>query len=324
LILEKKMTSFVNLLDSVCAALKIDPLARGLQIAGATELARQHFPRLDPAQPALIAKLSSRAVVSDCKLTLMIVYPADHPVTRVDAAGARKERIERLPLAEIDHAEKFGRSTMLYVPPLARPGSFSALGQVVARLRAPDGCPWDRKQTHQSLRGDFLEEAYEVLETLDAEDMPHLCEELGDLLLHIFMQAQIAAESGEFQLSDVIAGISEKLVRRHPHVFGDVKVRGTAQVIANWEQIKQVENGGKKKSSVPRDLPALARAQKIAKRAKVKASRKEIAARAAKLSHGRNVEQTFGELLFALAAHASAKGIDAESALRRVADQHLA
>ncbi len=311
------MTRLSTLLDTVCAALDIDPLARGLQIIDAPTLARQHFPHLDPDLPALIVNVN-RANARKCQRVLTMLYPPEHSIRWVDAA----QTIASSSLAKMTRS-KFDESSTLYLPPLARAGSMSALGQVVARLRAPDGCPWDRKQTHQSLRRDFLEEVYEVLETLDAEDMPHLREELGDLLLHIFLQAQIAAESGEFRLSEVIAEISEKLVRRHPHVFGDVQVSGTDQVVANWEMIKQAENGGKQKSAVPRALPALMRAQKIAKRAKVQVNRKEIVARAAKLSRGRNAEQKFGELLFALAAYASARGIDAESALRRVANQKI-
>jgi len=322
----------VSFVDAACAALELDPLARGLQIADATDLARQHFPRLDPDQPALIGQLYSRAVASDCKLTLFALYPPEHAVTRVDAAGTPAQKIAALPLAELDHAEHWATTrdrpywlTTLYVPPLARPSSLGALGEVVAHLRAPEGCPWDRAQTHPSLRRDLLEECYEVLETLDAADIPHLREELGDLLLHVFMQAQIASESGEFLLTDVIADITAKLIRRHPHVFGNVEVRGTDEIIANWERIKQSENNGaKKKSRIPRALPALAHAQKIARRGKVKTTIADIEAAVEKLSRVRNREQALGELLFALAAYASTKQIDAESALRRAAMKRLA
>jgi tetrapyrrole methylase family protein / MazG family protein len=314
----------VSFVDAACAALALDPLAHGLQIADATDLARQHFPHLDPDQPALIGQLYSRAVASDCKLTLFALYPPEHAVTRVDAAGTATQNIATMPLAELDRANDFGLLTTLYVPPLARPSALSALGEVVAHLRAPEGCPWDREQTHQSLRQGLLEECYEVLETLDADDMPHLREELGDMLLHIFLQAQIASESGEFLLTDVIADIAEKLVRRHPHVFGDVKVNGTDEIIANWERIKQSEkNGAPKNSPIPRALPALARAQKIAKRGKVKPTIKDIEISVAKLSRAKNREKAIGAVLFALAAFASIKKIDAESALRSAAEKQI-
>jgi tetrapyrrole methylase family protein/MazG family protein len=318
------MTTTILGVDAACAALELDPFARGLQIADARALARQYFPPLDPDQPALIGAMSSRALARACQQTLFLLYPRDHPITRVDAAGTPAQKIQTTTLAELDRADDFSAPTMVYLPPLAQPGGLSALGKVVAHLRAPEGCPWDRAQTHQSLRKDFLEECYEVLETLDAKDIPHLREELGDLLLHLFLQAQIAAESGEFLLTDVIADIAAKLVRRHPHVFGGVQVSGTAEIIANWERIKQAEkNGAPPKSSIPRALPALARAQKIAQRGKIKATRKEIDAAMRKLARARNRERALGEVLFALAAYAAAKQIDAESALRTIAAERI-
>ena len=311
----------VSFVDAACAALALDPLARGLQVADATDLARQHFPRLDPDQPALVGQLYSRAVASDCKLTLLALYPPDHAVTRVDAAGTPQQKIETLPLAELDRNDDFGLLTTLYVPPLPRPSSVNALAEVIARLRAPDGCPWDREQTHESIRQDFLEECYEVLETLDDGDIPHLREELGDLLFHVLFQAQIASESGEFLLSEVAADIAEKLVRRHPHVFGDVKAKDADEAIESWEGVKRKENGGKPVSSIPRALPALARAQKIARRGKIKADARDIAARVDKLPRARNREKALGEVLLALAAYAAQKHVDAEGALRAAANK---
>ena len=310
-------TSFV---DAACAALALDPLARGLQIADATDLAQQHFPRLDPDQPALIGQVYNRAVASDCKLTLLVLYPPEHVVTRLDAAGTVKQTVTTMPLAELDHADDFALLTTVYVPPLARPSSLNALAQVVAHLRAPNGCPWDREQTHQSLRKDFLEECYEVLETLDENDVEHLREELGDLLLHIMLQTQIASESGEFLLSDVAADISAKLVRRHPHVFGDVQVNGTDEIVANWDKIKQGEKQGKpkQKRSIPRTLPALPRAQKVAKQIQAHANLEDVARQINKLPRVKNRERALGEILFALAAYAREKHLDAETALRAV------
>ena len=315
-------TSFV---DATCAALALDPLARGMVIADATDLARQHFPHLDPDQPALIGQLSNRDIARDLLRVLRVLYPRDHIVTRVDAAGTRDQKVATLALAELDRTDDFGLLTTLYVPPLARPSGINALAEIIAHLRAPNGCPWDREQTHQSLSKDFLEECYEVLETLDANDIPHLREELGDLMLHIIFQTQIASESSEFLLSDVIADVSEKLIRRHPHVFGDVQVNGKADVIANWDKIKQAENGGKKKSKMPRGLPALMRAQKVAKKMTTNSGNttnlKNVAARVEKLSRAKNRGRALGEILFALAAYAQAKHIDAESAFRTFATE---
>jgi tetrapyrrole methylase family protein/MazG family protein len=145
-------------------------------------------------------------------------------------------------------------------------GEFQTLMDIVERLRAPGGCPWDREQTHQSLKRNLVEEAYEVLEAID-EGEPHLlAEELGDLLVQVAFHADIAREAGEFQLTDVLASVNRKLVRRHPHVFGDVSVADAREVERNWERIKEEERQqkGQRKSSVdgiPKDLPALTYAQ---------------------------------------------------------------
>jgi len=304
-------------IDAICATLGLDPLARGLQILDAAHLARLHFPPLDPDAPALIARLNTHALATECQRALLLLYPRDHLVTRL--VGEKKE-IERL--RDCARGDKFDPETFLFLPPLARPGSFNALANIVAHLRSPVGCPWDRAQTHQSLRKDFLEECYEVLETLDENDIPHLREELGDLMLHILLQTQIAYQANEFGLSEMIAEISEKLVRRHPHVFSDVVVNGTDEIVANWEKIKQREKGeGKsKKSDVPLALPALMRAQKIAN-GKKRLSNREIQRLVARLPRARNKEKVLGEALFALAAYAQEKHLDAETALRSIANE---
>lgn len=334
-----RVVAGVSFVDATCAALALDPLACGLQILDATDLARQHFPRLDPDQPALVGQVYSGAIASDCKLTLLVVYPPDHAVTLVQAAGTAEQQVRTIPLEDLDRTDqslgdgapspdgdRFGLLTSLYLPSLPRPGSLNALAEIVAHLRSPEGCPWDRKQTHASLRSSLLEEAYEVLEAIDEDDMHHLQEELGDLLLHVLLQTQIAQEGGEFQLTNVIEEISAKLIRRHPHVFGDVKVSSTDEIVANWEKIKQAENGGKskRKSRVPRGTPALAHAQRLAHHDKQKPRAQDIAERVEKLGRARNREQALGQVLFELAAFASAKDVDAESALRAFAQRREA
>lgn len=320
-----RLIAGISWIDAACDALELTPHAQGLQIADARALAQQHFPRLDPDQPALIGRVSSRALARACRDVLGLLYPREHPVTRLDAVGVSTPLLTMTQLGELTRAKKFDEQTAWYVPPLARPGGLSALGEIVAHLRAPAGCPWDRAQTHQSLRKDFLEECYEVLETLDANDIPHLREELGDLLLHIFLQAQIAAESGEFLLTDVIADIATKLVRRHPHVFGDAQVSGTAEIFANWERIKQSEKqDAPAHLPLPRALPALARAQKIARRAHSEVSPREIQRAVTKLARASDPTRALGEALFLLATFAATRQLDAESALRDVARQHRA
>lgn len=148
---------------------------------------------------------------------------------------------------------------------------FDKLVETVARLRAPGGCPWDREQTHSTLKRHVIEEAYEVVEAIDSGDPAKLKEELGDLMLQVLMHAQIASEAGEFDVGDVCKVHREKLVRRHPHVFGEVKVSGVDDVLYNWEQIKKAEPGKEERKSaidgVPNSMPALMRAAKIGKKA---------------------------------------------------------
>ncbi len=151
---------------------------------------------------------------------------------------------------------------------------FAELVEVVRRLRGPDGCPWDREQTPQSLRGCLLEESYETLDALDRDDPADLRDELGDLLLQIVMQADMAGSAGRFTIEDVIGGIVEKMVRRHPHVFGDATVADTAEVLRNWSRIKTAERAGKGGaadtsilSGLPRELPALHAAHRTGEKA---------------------------------------------------------
>jgi tetrapyrrole methylase family protein / MazG family protein len=207
---------------------------------------------------------------------------------------------------------------------------FDTLVDIIARLRAADGCPWDRKQTHSSLRGNLLEECYEVLEALDEGDSGELCQELGDLLMQAVLHAQIATEAGEFELGDVIKSINTKLIHRHPHVFGSLRVKDAEEVLVNWEALKKEERGADTSmlSSVPQEMPALSYSQEIQDRvARVGFDWEDISGVIDKLaeevsefkqaeSRERKGEE-FGDLLFTLANIARRLGIDLESALRQ-------
>jgi tetrapyrrole methylase family protein/MazG family protein len=209
------------------------------------------------------------------------------------------------------------------------PSSFDALEKIVARLRAPDGCPWDRAQTHASIKPYLIEEAYEVLQALDEENIDKLSEELGDLLLQILLHAQIAKEASEFSIGDVIKGISTKLIRRHPHVFGQSKAANAEQVALEWEELKQNERQKDDSllSSVPRGMPALSYSHSIQRRAAgVGFDWKEYEGILDKLTEEiREVKQAttrqekiheFGDVLFALVNAARWQGVDLEEALR--------
>ena len=261
----------LSFIEPTLAALNLDGLD-GLQLQDAVDVARLHHPQLDPDVPAILAQVYSRAVASDVKLTLANQYPDEHPVILIHGAGTPGEELEHVALHEMDHSDKISYLTTLYVPPLPRGGSFERFQETIAHLRAPEGCPWDRKQTHQSLREYLIEESYEVLEALDADDADALREELGDLLLQIVLHSQIAVEEGEFHMADVIEHVNSKMIIRHPHVWGDVQVSGADEVIANWDQIKraQKQNSDEKKSildGVPKSLPSLAQAYSYQSRA---------------------------------------------------------
>ena len=206
---------------------------------------------------------------------------------------------------------------------------FDTLVKIFQKLRSENGCPWDRKQTHQSLRGNLLEETYEVLGALDEGSAVKLREELGDLLMQIVFHAQIASGNGDFDIGDVIAGINEKLIHRHPHVFGKVKVKDADEVVVNWEELKHEERGKDESilSGVPKDMPALAQSQGMQRRAatagfdwknvddiidKLVEEVKEV--KEAKSKKRRSEE--FGDVLFTLANVARRMDIDLETALR--------
>ncbi|MDR2432056.1 MAG: nucleoside triphosphate pyrophosphohydrolase [Candidatus Margulisbacteria bacterium] len=216
---------------------------------------------------------------------------------------------------------------------------FSRLHGIIARLRAPDGCPWDREQTHATLKPYLLEEAYETLDALDKNDPALLCEELGDLLLQIILHSVIAEEKKEFSLSEVAQTVADKMVRRHPHVFAGAKVSGQQEIWQNWEQIKKAEKtAGPAQSildSIPRQLPALLRAEKIQKKAaragfdwdetepileKIIEEIKEFTAATASGSRAKIIDE-FGDILFSLVNLARKLDIDAEDALRLAAQK---
>jgi tetrapyrrole methylase family protein/MazG family protein len=203
------------------------------------------------------------------------------------------------------------------------------LVRVMARLRAPDGCPWDREQTHASLARHLLEETHEVLDAIDADDRERLREELGDVLLQVAFHAQLAADEGAWDVDDVAQGIVEKLIRRHPHVFGDVEVAGADEVLVNWERIKAQEKGEKPlEDDIPPTLPALARASKVQRRAAgwgfewrspgsaIEALKEEVGELETH-SDADNAEEEIGDVLFATVAVARKLGVDPETALRR-------
>jgi tetrapyrrole methylase family protein/MazG family protein len=312
-------------------------------------------PALRANGPLLLYQVHSRDAASNTKLALMNAgYPDEFAVTLVRAAGVPgQQHITEVPLFELDRAKHaHDHLTSVWVPMLPadqrRPG-FEDLVRVMARLRNPDGgCPWDLKQTHATLRRYVIEEAYEVVDAIDAladDDeygtaTDHFCEELGDLLLQVVFHAQLAAEEGTFEIGDVCTAIVEKLIRRHPHVFGEVKVDGADEVLTNWEAIKAQEKGNAPEAKpvsvlegIPSSLPALMKALEVSRRV-VKVGfewpdtggvldkvEEEFAELRAEIEAGgttskERIAAEMGDLLFTLVNVARHLGVDPEEALR--------
>lgn len=233
----------------------------------------------------IFVQVYNRFVAADLKLLLLEFYSPQQEVIVVRAAGVKdQEKKETVMLCEMDHLEWFDHLTSVYIAPIPsllqkRSDTYSVeeLFTVMERLLSPQGCPWDREQDHNSLKPYLVEETYEVIEAIDEEDMGKMQEELGDLLLQIVFHAMLAQNSNHFQFKDIVKGISEKMIRRHPHVFGNVQAANSDEVLKNWEQIKAREKAenevsipGEKRvlAGINRSLPALLLAQDIQKKAR--------------------------------------------------------
>ncbi|MGI8925832.1 MAG: nucleoside triphosphate pyrophosphohydrolase [Tepidiformaceae bacterium] len=287
--------------------------------------------RIDARRPALVSQVFDRDVSAALKGALLEMYPANHPVTVLTALGSGDESLRTLPVAEMDH-RAFGYLDCLYIPALAAEEDvrrLDGLQTVVARLHAPGGCPWDREQTHASLRPHLLEEAYEALDAIDSGDPARIAEELGDVLLQVLMHAEVGARSGEFTLADVTSQITTKLIRRHPHVFAGADAGTAAEVHRNWDAIKQAEKPHESiLDGLPATLPALAASQSIQGRARrtgfdwpdidgpLEKLVEEVSEFARATAGDGDREDEFGDILFVAANIAQRLGIDAEQALR--------
>lgn len=286
--------------------------------------------RIDTWRPALISQVYDRDRVTSLKLRLLDIYPAEHEVTVLSALGTPEETIATVPLSALDH-RAYGYLDSVFVPPIAPLDDvrrFDGLQHVIERLHAPDGCPWDREQTHATLRPHLLEESYEALEAIDRGDPDALTEELGDVLLQVLMHTAVAERLEEFSTGDVVEHIARKLIRRHPHVFGEGTASTADEVYQNWEALKKQEKPRQSiLDGVPATLPALAASQAIQGRARrvgfdwpdvdgpLEKLREEIT-EFAQAETASEREDEFGDILFVAVNIADHLGIDAEQALR--------
>ncbi len=336
----KVVTGFSSV-EAVFSALDTDP-EEGYAVLDALALS---------AQPTathlhlLVFQIDSRLMAAQVKLRLMKAYSDTHRVTLVKAAGIEgEESLRSIDLYELDQQDWFDHMTTLYVPPLPAgelQGSLDELVGIMARLRSPEGCPWDMKQDHKTLLPYLIEEAYEVLDAVESDDLGLLEEELGDLLLQIVFHAQIAEESGEFEIRDVVRGICEKMIRRHPHVFSDVIAETPEAVLVNWEAIKkeEKEETGQHASMhrIPRQLPALMRSYKVQQKAAevgfdwdsvdgaLEKVQEEYRETVELLNSGDQlgIEEEIGDLLFAVVNVARFLKVSPEQALNRTTEKFM-
>jgi len=320
----------MSFLEVLYTRLAIDPI-EGLTVLDAADVASLP-PELTTA--LVVTQVYNPHVASEVKLALMEYYPDDYEVVVVQNLGLPEEQILSVPLFELDRISGIDHLTSLYVPRRAAAERFTLdpIVDVMATLRSPEGCIWDIEQSHTSLRRYLVEEVYEVLEAIDLEQGDKLCEELGDLLLQIVFHARIAEESKVFTMQQVVDVITEKMVRRHPHVFGDTSVRDAGEVLLNWDAIKQQEYGSERLSvldGIPKGLPSLMRSYKLqAKAAKVGFDwndiqpvwdkiQEELTELKSACEKGKNteIEGELGDVLFSVVNLARFLKFDAEVAL---------
>ena len=342
--LSTRIVSGLSFIEPVCNLLELDPFNSGAQLVDATNLAAltpdEVAGKIIPTLPLLVVQVYNRRLASEVKLTLGECYPDEWPVKLVRAAGVdADETVIEMPLYELDRNNFANHLSTLYVPPVDELTALrvpETLRYIIMRLRRePDGCPWDRKQTHQSLTKYVIEETYEVVEALEENDMQKLAEELGDLLLQVYLHAEVARQDGDFSIGDIFEQINAKLIRRHPHIFGDVEVSGAGQVVQNWEAIKRQERASagvdvqneSVLDRVPQSTPALIVAQEYQKRVAktgfefanlqdVYAKIEEELAEIKKAVNQEEKREELGDLLFIVAKLARFLDIDAEESLR--------
>ncbi|NIK72187.1 MULTISPECIES: nucleoside triphosphate pyrophosphohydrolase [unclassified Paenibacillus] len=265
-----------SFLDQAFTRLGIDPI-EGFALLDAADLKASH---VQPRVHTIIGQVYDAYTASDVKLALMERYPDDYEVVVGHALGVTgEEQILKVPLYELDRTPGFGNLSLIWVPRTEDDAvlnrTFDRLHEIVAILRSPEGCPWDREQTHQSIRKNFIEELYEALEAIDNDDPDHMREEFGDVILQVMLHSQMEEETGAFSVYDVIESLNEKLIFRHPHVFGDRSAGDASEALGNWEQMKAEEKKRKgeddaRKSQldgIPKDLPALMKAYHLQKKA---------------------------------------------------------
>ena len=309
-------------------------------ILPAEKLQGKHYPPFFSNQNVLITlDQQEEEAVQEILPLLLKIYPKEQPfiLFQTEAGSNEIPSHKEYSIEEAVQRKDLADTAAIYIPALEGKNSALDFLELIAHLRAPEGCPWDRKQTHQSLRPNLLEETYEVLYTIDENDMTGLQEELGDLLLQIVLHAQISGEQGDFNFEDVVTGIEQKLIYRHPHVFGEGTASDSEEVIKNWEVLKAKERKEHHKSdrllrSVPKIMSALSLAQAYQKRAArvgfdwetIEQVKKKVSEELEEVESAANDDERakeLGDVLFTVVNLIRWYGCDAESVLREAAER---
>ncbi|MBY6797835.1 nucleoside triphosphate pyrophosphohydrolase [Clostridium botulinum] len=264
-----KILPAVSFVDALMESLLLDPV-EGLKIIDAFDIKKQV---MDKRIGTIITQVYDKFIASEVKLNLMNYYKDDTEIFFVRAAGIEGlEEIRKIPLYELDRQHNIDHLTSVYIPKVSNNSyDFMDLLDIMDKLRGEGGCPWDREQTHVSLKKCLIEESYEVVEAIDNKDVDMLMEELGDVLLQVVFHSQIGKEDGFFEIKDVIQSICDKMINRHPHVFSDLEINNSIEVLENWDKIKSKEQGTETYTDsirhIAKTLPALMRADKVQKKA---------------------------------------------------------
>lgn len=328
-----KIVGGSSYLDDLFTSLKIDPI-EGFQLIDATSFSRSD---LNYQHHLVFCQVYDQMVASEIKLILLEDLPPEYKITIVNASGSDKELIQTISLVELDRFEEVSNLTSIYIPPVPKKmlnHTFTRLKEIIATLRGPNGCEWDRSQTHESLREYAIEEVYELIDAIDSQDDENMIEELGDVLLQVMLHSQIGEDQGYFTIDDVIYGISTKMINRHPHVFDKTTVHSIEEIHQNWDELKAKEKGNRRRSvldNIPNSLPSLLTALNIQKEAakvgfdweqveeiwqKISEELKELE-EAIQMGNQAEIEIELGDILFSIVNLARRYQINPEIALNR-------
>ena len=337
--IEINVVPAVSFIDAVLEALNLDPI-KGMKLIDAFDIGNQ-IP--DKRVGTVITQVYNHFIASEVKLKLLEFYKDETEIFFVRAAGIKgEESIRKIKLYELDWQQDVDYLTSLYIPKDPEGNrDFYSFVKIIETLRAPGGCPWDREQTHESLKKGLIEECYEVIEAIDANNEEMLIEELGDVLLQVVFHASLGIEDGYFNINDVIEGICEKMIYRHPHVFGDVEAPTSKEVLKNWDALKRKEQGFESTTEelahIARSLPSIMRAEKVQKKAakvgfdwdNVEDALNKIFEEAEelkdvyKLQNKAKILDEMGDLFFAAVNTCRFLGIDGEEALNNTTDKFI-